>query len=314
MNSFDIRSCRLAGKYLYLTLVLLVAGAVQAEPWTFAVMGDNQNSNYSSGVNTEILSQIAADIASNNCRFVLVTGDLISSPPAGYAVWSNAMAPVYQAGIPVYPVRGNHECFGDPTGAVWRSVFPGLPTNGPAGETGFTYSFTFSNVFCVALDQYVNPHRINQAWLDAQLRDNTRPHLIVYGHEPAFRVYHTNCLASYKVSRNMFWDSLQRAGGRVYFCGHDHLYNRAAIIEGNRPPMFQVVAGTGGSRLYAWKGKYDDPRAKLQYSNMTFFGYISVMVEERALTVEWKALLPDGRWKVLDALIIANRKGILSAL
>jgi len=61
---------------------------------------------------------------------VLVTGDLVE----GYAddagmtsqltTWRNNMQPIYNAGIPVYPIRGGHD-LGNATNpkAVWNSVF-----------------------------------------------------------------------------------------------------------------------------------------------------------------------------------------------
>lgn len=311
MNPFKLRVRGWTAGCRYIVWAAIMAGMglpLQAEPWTFAVMGDNRGPDESPGVNTQIVSRIALDIANNTCQFVLVSGDMIwggfGDIRAQYNAWKNAMAPVYQAGIPIYPVRGNHECVQDPTGTVWRTVFPNLPTNGPAGEVGLTYSFAFSNVFCVGLDEYVRRHRINQTWLDAQLKSNTRAHVFIFGHEPAFRVYHTDCLASYAAERDIFWHSLQRAGGQVYFCGHDHFYNRAVVVEGAKPPMFQIVTGSGGAPLYPWKGSYFDARVRLQYANTTLFGYGVVTVAERAIMVDWKALLPDGRWQVLDSITI----------
>ena len=76
------------------------------------------------------------------------------------------MQPVYDAGIGVYPCRGNHDAFGvkpavDPTGALskagWDNVFTGpyaLPGNGPSGEENITFSFTRENVFVLGLDNY----------------------------------------------------------------------------------------------------------------------------------------------------------------
>ncbi len=270
-------------------------------------MGGHSGSNDVPGVNTLIISKIARDIADNNCRFVLLTGDLI--PEKGdiqsqYAIWRNAMAPVVEAGIPIYPVRGRQDAVHDPDGTVWRKIFPHLPTNGPAGEIGLTYSFMFNNAFCVALDQYVRPHRINQAWLNAQFQANTQPHIFVLGHEPAFRVSRADCLAVNTAERDIFWTSLRRVGARLYFCGRDHLYNDAVISEGARPPIFQIVIGTGGAPLEHWNGKYFEAHVKMQAGNTSLFGYNMVTVEERAVIVEWKALLPQDEWKALDSLVI----------
>ena len=104
--------------------------------------------------------------------------------------WQSTMAPLFDAGVGVYPVRGNHEADVPGSTTAWSAAFTGryaLPANGPTGETGLTYSFTAKNALFVGLDEYVNLHRVNQAWLDAQLAANTSPHVFVFGHERAAR-------------------------------------------------------------------------------------------------------------------------------
>ncbi len=295
----------------------LLAGSglpARAEAWSFAVTGGHGGTGAT--FNTSFLSRMAADIAAGDCRFVLVAGDLI--PAQGdalelYSAWREAMAPVYRAGIPVYPVRGRNETAPDPDGLDWRKAFPRLPTNGPPGEVGLTYSFTFRDAFCAVLDQGVRPRRVNHAWLDAECRANTRPHVFVIGHEPAFRVRRDDGLAAHPAARDLFWASLRRAGARLYFCGRDPLYHSAAVIEGAKPPIFQVVAGSGGAPRQRWKGRDGDPRLKIQFSNTGLFGYNRVTVDERTVVMEWKALLPDGGWKVLDTLMIERPARVIAA-
>jgi hypothetical protein len=111
-------------------------------------------------------------------ELVIFPGDLvngwfyISTPYVDqFATWRKAMAPVYDAGIKVYPVRGNHEN-GPPyplinfpwppdvnatpvivpiaeLKAAYRTAFTDawIPANGPAGEEGYTYSFVYKNAF-----------------------------------------------------------------------------------------------------------------------------------------------------------------------
>ena len=46
--------------------------------------------------------------------------------------WRNTMAPVYKAGIKVYPVAGNHEWNYSNLPEVYGAMqFPDLPGNGP---------------------------------------------------------------------------------------------------------------------------------------------------------------------------------------
>ena len=160
------------------------------------------------------------------------------------------MKPVYDAGIPVYVCRGNHELgdvwstYPDPGAKPdpndnfmlrWVNVFGNdlypkqkLPANGPVGERYMTYSVDHKNALIVVLDQYDGAshnfaHKVNQAWFDEQLAANTKPHVFVTGHEAAFRTLHTDCLDYYPARRDAFWKSIKRAGGRTYMCARSFL-------------------------------------------------------------------------------------------
>lgn len=308
-------------------------------PWKFAVISDTQGNNADksakSGINDLIIGAIAADIAQQRPDFVLVAGDLVNgwfkTGGTGYAVqyanWKMAMEPVYRAGIKVFPVRGNHDSGPErtvlrplpahlepPPGALallkeaFRKAFSEsyIPTNGPPGEEKLTYSFTHKNALIVGLDQFgEREHKINQAWLEHELAANTKPHVFVFGHEPAFAVRHRDCLAFYPEDRDTFWNAIGKAGGRVYFCGHDHLYNRALISDSAGHPIRQIIGGTGGGRLVPWSGIYaEGKRVKGEYSNSDHHGYLLVAVEGSTATVAWKALARKegmSSWKILDS-------------
>ncbi|MEN6320659.1 MAG: metallophosphoesterase [Syntrophaceae bacterium] len=303
--------------------------------WKFAVISDTQGDNSKepdkSGINDAVLQAIANDIVRENPDFVLVTGDLVSGwfrnggtdYAAQYAKWKEAMSPVYNAGIRVYPVRGNHDSrpkrlallprFEPSTDApvqlknAFKDAFPEfyIPKNGPVHEEGLTYSFAHKNAFIVGLDQFIGGrHTINQEWLHRQLKGNSLPHVFVYGHEPAFETDHKDCLAFYPIGRDLFWDTIGRAGAKVYFCGHDHFYNRALIPDNTDIQIRQIIAGTGGGTLRKWSGVYkDDKRVHGEYHNSDHTGYILVTVEGTKATVIWKALMKPGTmdaWKILD--------------
>jgi len=234
------------------------------EPWKFIVACDSRG--YINGIDQVILSELAADIKSQGVDFVLFPGDLVTSYLATgpdefesyLRAWVEIMNPVYDAGITVYVGRGNHE-LGDVWSAYpypgtspdpndnnmlrWLNVFGNnsypkqkLPDNGPADEKFMTYSVTHKNAFIVTLDQYAGRrhdfhHKVNQEWLDNQLTANTKPHIFLAGHEQAFRVRHNDCLDYYPAERDAFWTSIKNAGGRTYFCGHDHFYDHAHVDE-----------------------------------------------------------------------------------
>lgn len=309
----------------------------QTRPWKFAVVSDTQGNRKIESdrlyINEEVLTMIAADIAQEQPEFVLVAGDLVNGwlrngdtdYPTQFAVWKEIMAPVYNADIEVYPVRGNHEDGPErfvlsplradlepPEGSqeALKSAFieafgQDIPQNGPEGEVGFTYSFTYKNALIVGLDEYIlHQHRVNQAWLDEQLATKTWEHLFVFGHEPAYSVNHKDNLSFYREDRDLFWAAIGGAGGRIYFCGHDHMYNRAAVSDSSGNVIRQVVMGTGGGTQREWSGEYtDETGVTCEYHMEGVYGYVIVVVDGSEATIEWKAITegePGNVWQVLD--------------
>ncbi len=341
-------------RFFVLTLMLLVLSlpgasgmGMDASPqgfqasWKFAVISDTQGDNRDkagkSCINDAVVQAIAADIVKEKPDFVLVVGDLVNGWfrnggtdfAAQYTNWKEAMRPVYNAGIRVYPVRGNHDSGPErlalpplpvhlepapETPSVlkkaFRNVFPEayIPKNGPVEEKGLTFSFSHKNAFIVGLDQFtVGQHRVNQGWLDLQLGGNKNIHVFIFGHEPAFETNHKDNLAFYPRDRDLFWDSIGRFGARIYFCGHDHFYNRALIPDNKGNKIRQIIGGTGGGSLKRWSGTYrEDERVKGEYHDGDHHGYILVVVEGPTATVIWKALIEPGKkamdvWQILDS-------------
>jgi hypothetical protein len=296
-------------------LFLLVFGVVpiqaQAAPppqsgsiVRFVVAGDSRGDN--NGVNSTILSEIVQATIKEGAKFILMPGDQVTGSSTASTFQSqltafrNTVQPLYAAGIGVYPVRGNHD---GTNKTVWDAVFSGayaLPGNGPSGEKNVTYSFTYGNILVIGLDEYTLSSRVNQAWLDAQLAANSRPHVFVFGHLPAFSVYHSDTLASHPTERNTFWSSLAAAGVRIYFAGHDHLFNHARLDDGDGNPdndVHQFIVGTAGAPLYKWDGAYGGnngswtPRRVYYESN---YGYALVEVDGLKVTVTWKHRVSPG--------------------
>jgi len=170
-------------------------------------------------------------------------------------MWQSIFEPLYAKGIGVYPVRGNHEDDANDDITAWNNVFADsrtLPQNGPSDETNLTYSFKHKNALFIGLDTYVNIHRINQTWLDQELALNEQPHIFTFGHEAAFKVFHSDCLDDFPTERNTFWKSLADAGVKTYFCGHDHFFDATEIDDGDSNAennIYQCLVGGGGGWL-----------------------------------------------------------------
>ncbi len=301
-------------------------------------------------INETILTMIARDLVSEKPDFVLVAGDLVNGwlhnsgadYPTQFAGWKKIMQPVYDAGIRIYPIRGNHEDGPErfalpplparlepPAGTqkaikdAFRQAFDQnyIPRNGPPGEERLTYSFVHKNAFIIGLDVFAShQHKVNQAWLDEQLSFRTDEHLFIYGHEPAFGVCHIDNLSFYPYERDKFWNSIGKSGGRVYFCGHDHMYNRAFITDDEGNSIRQIVCGTGGGTPRTWSGKYPEAtRVRGEYEKSGLYGYVLVTVEGPEVTIKWKAITQDpadNTWKVLDTFSYSTvgKKDSLQAL
>lgn len=274
--------------------------------WKFIVTGDSRGDD--NGVNVAILSELAAETADKGVDFILFSGDLVTGKVDQTTLqsqlnnWRKTMQPVYDAGIGIYVVRGNHD-LGKPAGiTAWNNVFSDMPDNGPTGEKNLTYSFEHKNAFIVGLDQYVNGHRVNQAWLDNQLAANTKPHIFVFGHEPAFRARHKDCLDDYPARRNAFWNSIEKVGAKIYFCGHDHFYNHARIDNDGNPDndIHQYIVGTAGAPLYKWSQTYDGDNSGYTIENISHakrYGYCLVKIDGLDVTVTWMQRTDTGQYE-----------------
>ena len=274
---------------------VLLASTTMAAPWRFVVCGDTRGEGGASDpyYNPTILPEIASAVANMSPQpaFLLVPGDLINSGSlAGFRAWTNVMSPVYAAGIPIYPVLGNHD---DNDVTSYKAVFAAsIPNNGPSTEIDRTYFIAYSNVLILNLDTYVTSGQVNQSWINAVLATNTRPHIFAQGHMPAFKANHADCLDDYPTQRNTFWNSLSDVHCRIYFAGHDHFYNHAQINDGDgnaTNDVHQMIVGTGGAPAYtsyAYDGDNNPYTPQLVYSEYEN-GYVVVEIDGYSATTTW---------------------------
>jgi len=290
-------------------LLTIVAGLAcepvfAAQSWKFAVTGDSRGENLSYPVNA-MLSEIVGAILTEDVDFVLFPGDLIYGHPTDpcnledqFRIWRDTMQPVYDAGIKVYPVRGNHDQHDEYSKDVWDTVFSGPyanPDNGPPGEENITFSFKHKNAFIVGLDLYGNGGHTftSQPWLDEQFASSDQPHVFVFAHVAAFRVRNVSLGYYSRTRRDRLWESIAAEGGRTYFVAHDHFYNHARIDDGDGDPnndLHQYVVATAGAGLYDWDGLYDGvnsywtPQPIYHEKN---YGYSLVEINGHDVTTTW---------------------------
>jgi hypothetical protein len=289
---------------LSLFALLLLAGtaAAQSQKWKFLVYGDTRGSSSTDIINTNILTELARATTNTFPRpaFVLVPGDLVYSGSLAYFQgWTNIMAPVYQAGIPVYPVMGNHDIA---SVSGYTTVFGGgIPDNGPASELKRTYYFIRSNVLVAVMDNYVVAHQCNTNWLNDVLRTNKYLHAFVMGHEPAFSVNHTDCLDNVLTARDTFWNILSNAACRVYFCGHDHFYDHMRLNDKDGDPsndVHQMIVGSGGAPFHA-DSAYDGTNSiwtPTRVGHDMTNGYVAVAIDGPVASLTWYQRTTPGNY------------------
>lgn len=320
-----MRHSRLLILSLSIVLAVAVAGPA-AQRWRFVVTCDSRG-DVLTGINEPILREIAREVVRQNPDFLAYPGDLVYGgrlAPQTFEDflwrWIRAMKPVYDARIPVYVCRGNHEV-GDMWDAEpnqspnpadndslrWRHVFGNpdypqqkLPDNGPADARYMSYSVVHKNALIVAVDQYGGMnhhlvHQVDQRWVNSVLNSNTRPHVFVFGHEPAFRLAHPDCLDDHPAQRDRFWRSLQTAGVRMYFCGHDHFFNHAWVDDGDDNPandVHQLDVATAGAPGYTWWPPYFGENSYFDVALMHHaegYGYVVVDIDGLDVTATWIA-------------------------
>ncbi len=281
-------------------LVFAPAQLAVGAPWKFLVTGDSRGYSMDFPVSTTILSELARAFTNEQPAFVVFAGDAtVWGSATNYWVWTNALSPVYEAGIPVYGALGNHD-LGDVAG--FADVFgAAAPDNGPEGEKGLTYAIGWSNALVLVLDALVstNYERVNQDWVDAVLATNTAPHVFAVSHLPAFKVFHADGLDDYPMERDRFWNSLSNAHARVFFAGHDHFYNHSRLDDGDGNAdndVHQLVVGTAGAPLYP-DGPYDGMNGiwtPVRVFHEGQFGYVRVEIEADKAWTTWVHRNADG--------------------
>ena len=285
--------------------VLLASMALACgQNWKFVVVGDTRGPSASDPVNLTIMREIGSQITNVRPAFVLVPGDLAyTGSLTNFQRFKAGFAAVYSAGIPVYPVLGNHDA-NDVTS--YRTVFGSdVPDNGPAAEKDRTYFFNYQNALIVGLDVYVSLNRINQSWLNAVLATNKAPHVFTFAHSPAFKVNHADCLDDYPTNRDAFWNSLRSVGSRIYWCGHDHFYDRLRLADTDGIPeneVYQIISGAGGAPTttsYDYNGN-NTTWTPIALSHSASYGYNLVQIDGRAVTVSYWRRVAAGSYSEMD--------------
>jgi predicted phosphodiesterase len=285
----------------YLLLFLIISTLTDAQHINrFMVVSDAHHNSPSADFSQSMLYEISLAAIYEHVDFVFFCGDMVirgfgslSEEDSVLKDWRFVLDTLHHHNIKVYACRGNGDIS---SREAWDSLFSGeylFPQNGPVSEKNITYAIEYDNLLFIALDQYTEFNKINQAWLNELLATTSREHIFAAGHEPAFKLYNSNCLGAYPEDRNLFWESLIEAGAKAYFCGHDHFYDHAIIDDGDdnsTNDIHQVIVGTGRSSFFSdseyngENGRWTPERVYHEEKS----GYVLVEVNDSNVQLKWK--------------------------
>jgi hypothetical protein len=248
MNKTFIRSL------YYLLLLTVCAVSVLAQtsnaPFSFIISSDQREhatQEFRSHVYT--LGGYEAINAVGKGAFMIVLGDL--DPPTATR---ELIASVLGKDYLWYPVIGNHDTEVEANTEYLRAMnrgangVPYVVRKGPAGCEETSYAFDWNGAHFVILNVYFDGTRDNKAdgivapelmaWLENDLKQNTKKHVLVFGHEPIYplldmdngTVRHWNdALDKYPDNALAFHRLLAKYHVTAYFSGHTHAASYANI-------------------------------------------------------------------------------------
>jgi len=183
--------------------------------------------------------------------------------------------------IQLYVVKGNHEIYDEAkppdyrhsNQVLYQQVFKDMPDTYPPGHPNYAklaYYFEYGEgqekSLFVVLDSYymwqvkdkkktvdkileggITDTQLN--WLDGLLKNTDAVHKFVFSHMPVFPVSST--LKRDKKSLEALWKNMDLYKVAMFFCGHEHLYDKM-ILDGSvdkdmKNAVVQVIAGDAGA-------------------------------------------------------------------
>lgn len=305
------------------------------------------------GSTDDILGTLVDDLKLEGIDFLIFPGDLAERENSDnlseiLGLWKSQMKPLYDAGIYVYTIRGNHDCPPLPESNLsddpYLRDFP-LAKDAFSPDGGFTYAFTHKNAKFIGFDQYVNRKasfnshlyslHSNQGQMMnslaiSQIDNSTAPLNFAFAHEQLFpSESHPNCMANDPDSRDALVAALGAHHG-AYLCGHDHMYLRGTAFDGQGHTVPELVVGTAGGRIYDYApdkvSDYKGPDAfsvEKVYgdSNKPYFGYLVVTVyDNNTWSGQFKGFRYDAEanrtmdLKTLDSFVTRQEPGSQAVL
>ncbi len=196
---------------------------------------------------------------------VINSGDLVKDGryPHNWERFLKITRPLYDR-VPYMPIAGNHERTDDSLGLVNWQTATGLPIKGNLLHYCFDSADGWVRFIALDSNPMTDPHhywtRDDQVaatneqftWMVARLKEHRGPAMVFLHHPPFCLGFHrpeweADSLLSAR--RETMVKVLREAGLSVLVAGHEHAYERAALVCGDAV-MLCVVSGGAGSPLH----------------------------------------------------------------
>ncbi|MEP7234896.1 MAG: metallophosphoesterase [Ignavibacteriota bacterium] len=207
--------------------------------------------------NKKAVETLLAEIAREDPTFVLILGDLTFSGSSlkEWKVLDAMSKPIISAGIPVFPLPGNHEYLGNHNTA-FQEYFSRFPQLG----NRLWYSKRWKDIGIITLDANLSHFKKEQsdderAWYLSELQsmqnDTSLTFIIVCTHQPPF-TNSTVVSDDNQVQKYFVPAFINTPKAKLFFSGHSHSYEHFKI----KGKDF-IVSGGGGPRQDLRKGPKD---------------------------------------------------------
>lgn len=311
--------------FLILFIVQYVITArIYAEEWSFGIIPDTQWSQDDpfEGVAVHVIDAINAEMVRQKVDFVVAVGDLVdASSLESLRMREKHNATLREAGIPFYPLRGNHDSSTLRSVEYFAEVFPDLPgTPGRIGSSpnlpnaaGKTYSFTHKGVKLILLDSFPlvddgskrgKAYSIKDylPWMKEELEKDDHRAVFLFSHLALVGQKHkSNLFGKVRLTQNnhsemqdAFYSLMQSNGVKFLFCGHDHLYHRSRIASPDgKSQIQQVICGSASHKFYRPKYPFTSREAPLA-QELNRVGFLIGRVNDDRIQFEYYSTDPFG--------------------
>lgn len=264
--------------------MVLAGVSASAQSWSYGVLTDTQGAGAYPDVSTRLMAPVVDRfVNTHEVDMILSVGDLSDrgSRPEN-TLWLDTAQPIYDAGIPIYLQRGNHDIKTETTTPVtdpvfgpvdladsdiWDDQIP-MPSNPSLVEgPGTCYYFTFNNMFVISLDLYgVAPSELI-GWLQTDAlpaaATSGTEHRVLKLHAPFFGKARDGILQGEEngdpATELGLLQGMAQAGIDTIYAGHDHQYSRSVALDPNGEVLLShIVVGSNSEKYY----RFEEPEGQ----------------------------------------------------